>query len=72
MPMRDLPPPALAYARQLCSRLGGCIEVFLTAYAAYAEVVEECPCRDKEYAAGPDAFEFFGQPFRRRGERWDS
>ena len=35
---KDLPIAAKAYANHLCQELGGCIETFLTAYAAYAEV----------------------------------
>ena len=57
--IKDLPPPAYAYARQLCSEMGGCMEVFLTAYCAYAEIVEKYPCKDEDYRARPDAMKFF-------------
>ncbi len=50
-PIRDLPPLAWQYARHLCSKIGGCGEVFITAYAHYAQCVEGLPCADAAYRA---------------------
>jgi hypothetical protein len=49
VPMKDLPPKALAYARFMCRKYGGCGEVFMTAYAGYAQKVEGLPCSDSLY-----------------------
>jgi hypothetical protein len=54
MPMKDLPPLALAFAKHLCSEVGMCIEVFLTAYTVYAQVVEGLECTDDLYRARAD------------------
>ena len=43
VPMNTLPPVALSYLRHLSRRVGMCIETCLTAYAAYAHVVEKLP-----------------------------
>lgn len=58
IPMNKLPKPAVAYAKVLAHRFGGCMEIFLTAYCHYAEVVEGCaPCDG--YVASSEAHEFF-------------
>lgn len=48
IPMTQLPPVALAYCRHLSRRVGMCIETCLTAYAAYAHVVEGLPLGEDE------------------------
>lgn len=40
---RDVPLLAMRYVRALCSRVGECGEVFITAYSWYAEKEEKCP-----------------------------
>jgi len=53
-PMASLPVPALKYAAHLCSRLGKCMEVLLTAYTAYAQIIEGLPCDDELYQVKPE------------------
>lgn len=50
MKMTTLPLPALKYAAHLCDRFGMGLDVMLTAYAAYAQIVENLPCADEAYA----------------------
>jgi len=49
-PMGKVPMPALKFARYLCRKLGMCGEMFVTAYAAYAQIVEGLECDDPLYA----------------------
>lgn len=49
IPQGQLPIEALELAYYMCRDLGGCGEVFLTAYAIYAQVVEKYPEKDKGY-----------------------
>ncbi len=50
LPMYKLPPLALGFARFLGRRSGGiCMEVLITAYAVYAQMVEGLPCKDDLY-----------------------
>jgi len=65
IPMEKLPPIALEFARKLCSEVGMCGEVFLTAFAVYAQCVEGLPCDDDLYTARPQDVEWFNQ--RRNG-----
>lgn len=58
-PMNKLHPGAVAYAKYLCNRYGGCGEVILTAYAHYAQEIEEMTTTDKAYASNEEAKEFF-------------
>lgn len=51
VPMKDLPVPAIEYARYLCSETGMCGEVMLTAYCYYAEVMEHLAPDDEAYRA---------------------
>jgi hypothetical protein len=60
-PQNQLPPLAYEYARSLCQKIGMCGEVFLTAFAAYAQCVEGLECEDKGYEASDDAREWFAQ-----------
>lgn len=49
IPVSKLPPLALEFAKHLCGQIGMCGEVLITAYAAYAQCVESCPCDDSVY-----------------------
>ncbi len=49
VPMNQLPPVALNYARHLCQKYGACCEVYLTAYVQYANVVEGLEIEDDGY-----------------------
>jgi hypothetical protein len=40
VPMKDLPPLAMEFAKKLCREVGMCGEVLLTAYCVYAQCVE--------------------------------
>jgi hypothetical protein len=53
IPMGNLPQTALVYAGCLCLRVGMCIEVLLSAYATYAQIVENLSCDDDLYLATP-------------------
>jgi hypothetical protein len=57
--MKDLPPLALDFAKELCRKLGGCMEVFLTAYAVYAQCVEGLECSDDLYLVREEHAEWF-------------
>lgn len=56
---KDLPPLAFAYARKLCMEVGMCGEVYITAFACYAQCVEGLECKDDLYRASPDAVAWF-------------
>jgi hypothetical protein len=45
----ELPPLALDYRQVLCRRVGMSMEVCLTAFVAYAQMVERLPCADSMY-----------------------
>ena len=49
VPNKDLPELARATRDRMFRRLGGCIEVALTAFAWYAQVCESLPCSDPLY-----------------------
>lgn len=53
VPQNKLPPLALAAARRLCSEVGGCMEVFITAFAGYAKVIEGLENTDPAYEPRP-------------------
>jgi hypothetical protein len=59
VPMKDLPPIALDYAKRLSSQVGFCGEVLLTAWAVYAQIVEGLPCDDELYTPTQDAIDFY-------------
>lgn len=61
IPQNKLPPLAYEYARHLCNKLGMCGEVYLTAFAAYAQCVEGLGCDDDGYEASDEAVEWFAQ-----------
>lgn len=61
MPMKDLPGPALEYARHLCSKWGMCGETFITAYAHYAQCMEGLECDDPLYRADALAAKWFAE-----------
>lgn len=51
IPMNQLPPLAVKFARRLCNEVGMCGETFVTAYAVYAQIVEGLPNNDSLYSA---------------------
>ena len=59
MPMKDLPEVAVEYAKHLACRVGFCGEVLYTAWAVYAQMVENLPCDDPLYYPDPDAILFY-------------
>lgn len=59
MPMNAAPPKALAYAQYLAKLYGGCGEVFVTAYAHYAQAVERLECKDEGYKIDEQGKDFF-------------
>lgn len=59
-PGNSIPAPARAYAGHLCNEHGACTEVFITAYAHYAECCEGAePSKDADYVADDAAKAFF-------------
>lgn len=61
IPMKDLPPIALDFAKYLCNKVGMCGEVLLTAWTVYAQCVEKLPCTDTLYKASPEDIKWFAQ-----------
>lgn len=59
VPLGQLPCLALACAKMFSDRMGMCGEVCLTAYAAYAEIIEGLPADDPAYEADDATREFF-------------
>ena len=59
IPWGKLHPAALAYAKHLYNKYGMCGEVLLTAYAHYAQEMEEMTTTDEAYASNGEAKEFF-------------
>ncbi len=51
VPIGQLPPIAVEFARDLCRQVGKCGEVLLTAWTIYAQCVENLPCTDDLYLA---------------------
>ena len=51
VPMGQLPPLALAFAKKMCNEVGMCSETLLTAWTVYAQCVEGLPCTDSLYQA---------------------
>jgi hypothetical protein len=49
----ELPFLALALRQKMGRKLGGCGEVYLTAFAYYAQVIEGLECDDDMYQVGP-------------------
>jgi hypothetical protein len=56
--IKDLPPPAIAIRNHLARMVGMCMEVCITAFAAYAQVVEGLPCTDDLYIVQTPEEEF--------------
>ena len=59
LPMGAVPEIAKQYARHLANRVGMCMEVFITAYSVYAQIVEKLPCNDNLYTPDDEAIRFF-------------
>ncbi len=57
----ELPPLALGFARHLGRQLGMCGEVYITAFAAYAQAIEKLPCDDDLYTLRADAQQWFDE-----------
>jgi len=59
-PMNDVPAPAIAYAKYLGKKYGKCGEVYMTAFAHYAECYEGAEKSvDNLYVADNEARAFF-------------
>ncbi len=54
-----LPPLALEFRDKLCREVGMCIEVCLTAFAVYANIVEGLPNDDIAYEPRPTDRDWF-------------
>jgi hypothetical protein len=67
VPMSQLPPLATDYAKELCREVGMCLEVLLTAWVVYAQIVEGLKCDDERYQPSPSAIAFY----KKRGYKYD-
>jgi hypothetical protein len=61
IPMGKLPPLAVEFAKQLCNKVGMCMEVLLTAWTVYAQCVEGLTCDDPLYTASPEDRAWFAE-----------
>lgn len=61
IPMGQLPPIALDHLKWLSSKIGMCMEVCLTVYTVYAQIVEKLPCDDELYIPHIDCIEWYKQ-----------
>jgi hypothetical protein len=59
--MKDAPPLAVEFMNFLARKYGICGEICMTAYAVYAQIVEECVCRDDLYWPDLEAMRFFAE-----------
>jgi hypothetical protein len=59
IPMSQLPEVATDYAQHLCRQVGMCMEVLLTAWTVYAQIVEGLPCTNDLYFPNVDAINFY-------------
>lgn len=57
----DIPEPARAYVRYLQRETGAGSEVFLSAFAIFAQCVEGLRCSEAAYKARPEDREWFRQ-----------
>lgn len=65
-----VPPLALEYAKHLCSKYGGCGEMFITAYSHYAQAVEDLESHDSLYTIDLDGQQWFNEhAMAEKGER---
>ena len=58
-PQNQLPPLALEYAHHLCQQYGLCGEVFVTAFAHYAQAVRHEACKDSLYKIDAQGRQWF-------------
>jgi len=49
LPMKDLPELAMEFLKYLSSKVGMCIEVCISAYAGYNQMVLKMECEDDLY-----------------------
>jgi len=63
----QLPYACFMYAQDLCKDYGMCGETLLTAYAHYANYMEELPCSDEAYACDAQGVQFFNNLCGRKG-----
>lgn len=56
---KDLPVLAREYEAELANKVGFCMEVAFTAFAVYAQIVENRSCDDSLYIPNADAIKFF-------------
>lgn len=58
-PIKDVPPLAVYYAKYLGNRFGMCDEIWVTAFAHYAQIIEGLPCEDDLYQINDEARDWF-------------
>ena len=59
MPMNKLPKLCQEYLKHLGNQVGMCMEVCLTAYAHYNQVIEGMPCENEQYKVSREGKEWF-------------
>jgi hypothetical protein len=52
-PMGELPHEAVIFSGFMCQRYMMCMEVMLSAYCVYAQIIEGLPCDDDLYRVTP-------------------
>jgi hypothetical protein len=57
--MKDLPNLAYKYMSYMSSEYGGCGEVWITAFAHYAQAIEGLSCSDKAYEIDEKSKQWF-------------
>jgi len=72
IPASKLPPAALALRDKMWRELGMCIEVCLTAFICYAQVIEGLPCDDELYICQPTERLFLETYNANSGARFNS
>lgn len=66
-PMNQLPKEALEFAKFMCSKVGMCGEVLLTAYAYYCQMVLGLKCKDDLYQIPKNSHNEYTKWFIERG-----
>lgn len=57
--MCDLPELAIGHLKYLSAKIGMCMEVCLTVYTVYAQIVEGLPCDDELYIPDADSIRWY-------------
>lgn len=59
----EIPALAKEYKNYLCNKVGGCLEVILTAFAHYNQAVLKMSCEDESYKIDADGVQWFSNNY---------